>query len=368
MRFCAVLGTHPIDTPGGAELQAQYISAELARRGHETHYVAHESDETKTTVHDGVTIHRLSSKNSVSHLVKTIRKLRQLDPDILYFRLLPELPLATLAKKATDAYLVFNISHNAHCLPRFASWPGKDSETTIHDIYRRSNLAFQRTLLSIPDTILAQTEVQQHLLNANWRIDSALTGNGHPVPSSEPEKHSPPVVLWLASIKPFKQPHVFVDVAEKCQDLDCEFWMVGQPTHTELADEIQERVDTIANIDYFGGCSIPESNEYLEKASVFVNTSSMEGYPNTFIQAWFRKTPVVTMGADPAGDRSSHQTGYYNLSDADEIETQVRTLIENPSQRDSLATQAYEHALEHNDIRTVVDRIEAELPAHIVES
>lgn len=358
MKFCAVLRTHPTDTPGGAELQTQLICSELSRRGHEPWYIAYCSDENETVEREGVTVVRMDTGGGYRGKRAVLSRTREIDPDVLYFRIIKDLPLATLAKQVTDAHIAFNVSHDAHCLSRFADWPGKNNGNYVHTGYRRLKLAFHRSLLAVPDTRFVQTKTQQRLLEENRNLDTIVTGNGHPVPDSEPEKVDPPVVLWLASLKRWKQPHVFVDIAESCRDLECEFWMVGQPTDAALAEEIEERADALSNLDYLGGCTIEESNRFIERASVFVNTSKQEGFPNTFIQSWFRKTPVVSLHADPLDQHGENGIGYYGVGDRAEMVRKVRGLIEKPENRRRIAEEAYDYACKNNDICSVVERIE----------
>jgi len=364
-RFCALLGHHPSDTPGGAELQAHLICAELQDRGYETEYVAYRSAHTDVVSRDGVRVVRLDTDGGYSSAKHVIDRIAAIDPDVLYIRILKDLPIGIAAARKTGAHLAFNVSHDAHCLGRFADWPGKATPTPIHGGYRRLKLAALRSLLSVPDTVFAQTETQQRLLQENRGRHATLTGNGHPIPECDPEKEDPPVVLWLASLKPWKQPHAFVDLAESCQDLDCEFWLVGQPTDRTLADEIDGRVADVPNCTYLGGCSVAQSNDYIGRASLFVNTSTQEGFPNTFIQAWLRKTPVVSLHADPLDQAADGALGAYGLGDRDRLEQRVRELVSNGGQRARTATHAYEYACREHSIAAVVDRIEAALPERV---
>lgn len=367
MQFCAVLGTHPSDTPGGAELQAQLICAELAERGHESTYVAFDAATQGVTDHDGVAVHRLDTGGALDTVSRLRETVDRIDPDVLYLRNLSDIPFSLLFRFATDAHVVYNVSHDVQCLPRFAGWPGKPDRTIAHTVYRRAKLGFRRSFLPVPDTLFVQTERQRRLLERNRGLSGHHTGNGHPVPESPPEKHDPPVVLWLASIKPWKRPERFVEVARRCRDIDCEFWLVGRPAERALADRVAEAADRLPNLRYLGGCTVAESDEYVERASVFVNTSIQEGFPNTFIQSWFRRTPVVSLTVDPVGATGEHPTGYYALGDVGTVTDRVRALITDPQRRRALGQRAFEYAREHNDIRRVVDRIEAGLPDTIVD-
>lgn len=355
MKFCVVIGKHPYETPGGAELQSHLISSELASRSHDCHYLAYDSDRQLPDEIEGVTVHSAHC----SGYREIIERIDDLDCDVYYFRNMADLPLAYYTKQFVPGTVVYNVSHDRQCLPLFATEDTIDG-TVIEKAYANSRKLFYRILLSGIDNIVVQTSEQKRALARNRGIDATIVGNGQRAPDSPIEKESPPVVLWLASMKEWKRPELFVDLAEACMDLRASFRIVGRPSNQQLANRIHRRVADLENMEYPGGCSIPESNEYIGAASIFVNTSQEEGFPNTFIQSWFRETPVVSLTVDPESALSDHEIGFLS-GDFESLTEDVRTLITNPQLRDEMGANAYHYAKKNHDIRVVVDRLETVL-------
>jgi glycosyltransferase involved in cell wall biosynthesis len=57
-----------------------------------------------------------------------------------------------------------------------------------------------------------------------------------------------------------------------------------------------------------------------------VNTSRVEGFPNTFIQAWARLVPVISLTVDPDGVIEKQRLGFRS-GDFSQLVSHTRTLI-----------------------------------------
>lgn len=367
--FCAVFRKYPKDSPGGAEYQAYLICRELAVRGWEAHYIAYQSEENITIEDEGILVHRMKNGEplrSAAVLPKNVRhiiqKCRSIDADFCYYRNLHDLLLLGTLKKAVDGTHLYNVSHNTQCQPILRSLVTRiKSNNGIKDILGEFRTSFFQTLLKLPNQIFAQSREQKNLLQRNRGIESSILGNGHQIPRSRTfKKASPPVVLWLASLKPWKRPRKFTQLAQNSTELDCKFVIVGRPADAETAKCIRKKSSELPNLVYEGGCDIQESNQYFKKSSIFVNTSIQEGFPNTFIQSWLHKVPVVSLGVDPDDILKQEDIGYVT-DDVKSMKKKVEDLIVNKELRSNMGNNARNYAEENHSIQKIVDSLCEEL-------
>ena len=94
-------------------------------------------------------------------------------------------------------------------------------------------------------------------------------------------------------------------------------------------------------------------------ASIFVNTSTgdYEGFPNTFSQAWMRKTPVVSLHTDPDGMIKRYQLGFHS-GNFDQMVSDVRTLLTDDQLRQRMGENAYRYAVTEHNIANTVNGLE----------
>jgi glycosyltransferase involved in cell wall biosynthesis len=151
--------------------------------------------------------------------------------------------------------------------------------------------------------VIAQTARQKRILQERFGKDAAaVVRNFQPLPACLPQKAESPVeVLWVANIKEVKRPELFVDLAEAFVGRDdLKFTMAGRPSGLRRRyAPLMRRIAQTPNLEYLGELSIDGVNQRMAQAAMHVNTSSHEGFPNTFIQAWANGAVVATISVDP---------------------------------------------------------------------
>ncbi|MEA3402543.1 MAG: glycosyltransferase family 4 protein [Armatimonadota bacterium] len=161
------------------------------------------------------------------------------------------------------------------------------------------------------DAIVAQTREQQVVLRERHGRDSVVIRNMWALPAGPAQPpEEPREVFWAATMRERKRPHLFLDVAEALPDL--RFTMAGGPAsdNPELYEETRARAEQIHNVEVLGFVPFREIDQYFARAAAYLCTSTIEGFPNTFLQAWSHGRPVVST-LDPDGIIAEHNLGFH---------------------------------------------------------
>lgn len=269
--------------------------------------------------HDGVPGLRFIHPRSTSIL----RAMRQADADVYYQSMAGYATgLTAWFCRRYDKHFVFRISSDAYCVPgRQLIRSSRDRKVYEYGLRRA-------------DLILAQTGYQRQLLRANYGLDSELA-NMAVEAVAHGAQNKDVDVLWVANLRPVKRPELTIELARRLPHL--KFVVIGAGRGEDL--ERMRRADReIANFTFVGAVAYGAVGAYFDRARIFLNTSSLEGFPNTFLQAWIRGLPVVTF-FDPDGLVAGRRLGMA-VRDLDEMSHSLRELAAQDQMRDAIGRRA----------------------------
>ncbi|MGE0090588.1 MAG: glycosyltransferase family 4 protein [Bacteroidales bacterium] len=157
--------------------------------------------------------------------------------------------------------------------------------------------------------IVAQNEKQKKLLKQNYNRDSLIipTIRNNHLNNLKQKSLLRNKILWVANFRSLKRPEWFIQLAK--QNPLFEFVMVGGPIETELFETCRQNAEKIPNLQFMGALNWQQVNFEFNKANLLVCTSVIEGFPNTFIQAWDNNLPIIST-FDPSNVISKNKLGF----------------------------------------------------------
>lgn len=330
MRICFVApnaypllsGNKPEAHVGGAELQQVEIASGLMRRGWDVSFVTRDFGQGAFEEVNGIKVYGAFAKDEgipvvrffYPRLVKLWGALKRAKADLYYTRTASFLPgiLRQFCRGQNKKYCFAGALDSDFVPSELAINTGRDKWLYSYG-------------LKGADLVTVQSSEQLKLAKKNYGIHPVILKNV--LPSAEPNQLMKKVrVLWVATIRNRKQPMRFVALAKEFPQY--QFVMIGGALGTQqsLYDDVVSESSAVSNLDFLGFQPFDEVERHFAQASLFVNTSNKEGFPNTFLQAWRRGVPVVSI-LDPDEVIRTNVLGIV-AEDEDELAQSVRMALE----------------------------------------
>ncbi len=344
MKILFLLRSSILNNVGGAEVQANYLAQALSENGHEVHYLFDSNE--KHDYGGDILYHNLKDRgNSFSWMnFRSIKGyIDRIQPDIIYQRCRSAYTgIAAYYSRSSSVKMVLSVASLSDCERNSVNF-GKN----IFNLSLKEYLG--RYGVKNVDCIIVQSKEQKKLIETNFNRNSIQVNNGHPVPEPPFNKSTPPIVSWISNIKEWKQPEVFIRLAKDLHDTDVQFVFAGRMGNSQYQNKIMRLTDKMENIQYLGPLSFDGANDLLARSSIFINTSlRREGFPNTYIQAWMRETPVVTLNFDPDDLLKIEKIGFHS-SRYKQFVDDVRFLLVNKKERHLMGKRARQYAINNHD-------------------
>jgi glycosyltransferase involved in cell wall biosynthesis len=311
---------------GGAELQQTLLARALVRRGFRVSMVVADLGQPDGMVWDGIATYRAYRPEAGVRGVRLLHPratgvwsaMQRAGAHIYYSSCADYLPgVIALFARLHRRKSVFRIAHDTDCRPDQLLIPNW-----------RSRVLYRYGIKRV-DLILAQSHSQQAEMRRNFHRDSRVVPSLVELVADAPALAARDIqLLWVGNMRRFKRPNLALDLAGASPELQLQMIGGGEdPDAQSLYREIRGRAAQLPNVQFEGPRPYEEVERRMARARLFINTSQTEGFPNTYMQAWARGTPVVAT-FDPDGLIAREGLGVA-VSTVDQMRAAIRQLLDN---------------------------------------
>jgi glycosyltransferase involved in cell wall biosynthesis len=371
---------------GGSEVRAYHLATGLARLGAEVHVVVQSDESHAARQVEGVWLHHQPVPGRSRKLrdePNWVRRCGMVAGTVLkragrgtprHAVLDRPAPCfdAFLAQLDCDVYGCFGVHHHAASVVKTANEMGRTSvvllasDTDLSAEYlldsNRCNSygqqsAICRQVIDQAMLIVAQTIHQQQLLLSRFGRRADVIRN--PI-SSLPDRSTLTTtaphcdVIWIGRADRFsKRADLAVELARRLTQL--RFTLVMNPRDRRVFRELMAQVPPSARVVP----QIPwnQIDNYIASASMLLNTSDAEGFPNTFLQAARLGVPIVSRGVDPDQMLSRHGCGVVAGDGFDLMSAAILQLASDPSRRARLAAAGPRYVQAYRDANDCCEQL-----------
>lgn len=331
---------------GGSELQQVLIGKELVKKGYDVVFIDFDYGQNQCEIVRGIKViktfkpqQKINLWEYVLHSHTLLNALLKSNADIYYQRTgIWFIPL--IYTKIIRKPFIYAIPH--------------DELVSINEENRSIIHSLRHFDVSHADHIVVQSDYQKELLKQNYNKDSTLIKSICVIDTDKVQKNSTPLALWVATLRDWKQPQIFLNLAKEFPDV--EFCMIGGPSSdTKFSDGIKSEAKIIKNVRFLGFIPLHLVSNYFEKAWVFINTSTMEGFPNTFFQAWSTFTPVLSLNVDPDEVICKNKLGFHSGNFAQMVKD-LDSLIKSEDLQQQLGLNGRHYVEKEHNIDQVISQ------------
>ncbi|HEX8963283.1 MAG TPA: glycosyltransferase family 4 protein [Rhodocyclaceae bacterium] len=323
-------GDERTEVVGGAELQQSLIARMLVRAGYRVSMICLDYGQPARVNIDGIDVIRAHRPDAGIPVLRFVhpritamwRAMRAVDADIYYQRS----PAALTAVVAA-----FCRRHGRQSIYAGASdtdfLPGQQ---TLR--FRRDRWLFERALATV-DAIVVQNETQQRDCREHYQRRSTVIPSCYELPA-DARPGAGDRVLWVGTMRPDKRPDILLELARRLPHR--RFAMIGGAARGDAGGEAYYKAIAAAaahlpNVEMLGFLPLSRTEPWFDRARMLVSTSSVEGMPNVFLQAWARGVPTVAF--IDVGARLDGAPVYPVAKDAAEAAAQIERLFEDDIER-----------------------------------
>lgn len=333
---------------GGAEVQLFLLAKELAKDNRfSVFFLVGDFGQKDARIH-GVNVRktyqlRLNFFSLLKQPFKIWTDLLRLRPDIVIQRS-AGVDTAFIAAfcKLLKKRFIFSIAHSRDIDGTFVSDRGLKG--------RLFSAGFK-----MADFVIAQSSEQLHIVKKSFVANRCkMIPPGYPV-RRIPNTSRGRYILWVARGEKWKQPEVFLKLAVDFPKEKFLMVMPKSPKAIGFWERIEKQARKISNLRFLEKFPFDKIDNLFEKSYLLVNTSSKEGFPNTFVQAARMGVPILSLKVDP--DHVIRQNGLGLCCDGnyENLRTNLHSLTSKDEQYNAFKNNCLKYSIQKHNISNIIE-------------
>jgi glycosyltransferase involved in cell wall biosynthesis len=312
---------------GGEQVQQTLLAKALAAQGYAVSMITADYGQPDGASWHDVKVYKAYALDAGLPVVRFVHPrwsgmwsaLKRADADVYYVSCAsPIVGEVAMFCQRYDRKFIFRVASDVDCIP----------EQLIIRYWRDKKL--YEYGLRRADGVLVQSQHQQRLLQHNYRVPSSIAGMlVEPAIGYAPFAQRDMTVLWVNNLRQLKRPDLYFDLAQALTQLSFHLAGGAMPGQEAFFERARLQAQSYPNLSFHGHIPYHDVNPLYGRARVLVNTSDIEGFPNSYLQAWAAGTPVVAF-FDPDGLIARERLGIA-VRTAEELRDAVQELATNES-------------------------------------
>ena len=349
MKICIALGSL---VKSGAERGISDVARVLSTK-HDISLVAYQHKDARAESWADFSIRLVEFKFGVLNYfvfgpLRLFSTLRQIDPDVCIQCAVGDLTgLIGAYSRLHNSRFIYHSANNMDLILRSAYWVTKSPISLFQYAFG----------LASADLVVAQTrEIAEQFRNKFLGLKRVA----YVPPIYDASSVRAPVsksnyALWLARMVWFKQPELFIRLARSLPRYS--FVMAGGGP---MESEMRRLSGALPNLRFLGQVEHETAEQLCAKARVFVNTSTFEGFPLTFLEAAARRTPQVNLNYDPDEVICRYRLGFHSRS-FEKLVKDVSSIMEDDHLTRELGDNARRYVIKKHSPEAALEAYESAL-------
>jgi len=199
------------------------------------------------------------------------------------------------------------------------------------DFFAQSLVERYYALLQKCDMIIAQSKNQARLLMDCRGLKGIVIPNGLPdAPIKGTSSKTDECVLWIGRCVNLKRPWDYLELARR--NSETKFVMFLSDDDNDLKKWIKDSTKSISNLEIVENVSNDNAMAFMNMCKLYINTSSIEGFPNTFIEAMRASVPIASLSVDPDSIIRDNKIGIVGNNDMETFNDKIKNLLDDESE------------------------------------